>query len=100
MPLSLIFSYTFTVPKSAIDEYGHVNNVIYVQWMQDAAVRHAESIAEYSQPENTGWFAREHRVEYLAPAYEGEEIEIRTWLAVAKRSRAHRKYEFVRKADG
>ena len=100
MSPSSIFSYTFTVPESAIDEYGHVNNVIYVQWMQDAAVRHPESIPEYKQPENTGWFAREHRIEYLAPAFAGEEIEVRTWIAEAKRSRAQRKYEFIRKADG
>jgi acyl-CoA thioester hydrolase len=39
MPPLSIFSYTFTVPQSAIDEYGHVNNVIYVQWMQDAAIQ-------------------------------------------------------------
>jgi len=100
MPNSPIFTFSLTVPQSAIDDYGHVNNVIYVQWMQDAAIRHAESIAEYKPIENTGWFAREHRVEYLAPAFLGEEIEVRTWLADAKGSRAHRKYEFVRKADG
>jgi len=95
-----IFTYTLTVPHSAIDEYGHVNNVIYLQWMQDAAMRHPESIAEYKQPENTGWFAREHRIEYLSPAYVGDEIEIRTWISEIKRVRAIRKYEFVRKVDG
>jgi acyl-CoA thioester hydrolase len=74
--------------------------VIYVQWMQDAAIRHPESIPEYRQPDNTGWFAREHRIEYLAPAHLGDEIEVRTWIADSKRVRAQRKYEFVRKADG
>jgi acyl-CoA thioester hydrolase len=100
MPPLSIFSYTFTVPQSAIDEYGHVNNVIYVQWMQDAASRHPEAITGYKQPENTGWFVREHRIEYLAPAYQGDEIEVRTWVTEMKRVRAQRKYEFVRKADG
>lgn len=100
MPPLPIFTYSLTVPQSAIDEYGHVNNVIYVQWMQEAAIRHPESIPEYRQPENTGWFAREHRIEYLAPAYLGDEIDVRTWIADSKRVRAQRKYEFVRKADG
>jgi acyl-CoA thioester hydrolase len=95
-----IFTYTLTVPQNVIDEYGHVNNVIYLQWMQDAAMRHPESISEYKQPENTGWFAREHRIEYLSPAYAGDEIEIRTWISEIKRVRAIRKYEFVRKIDG
>lgn len=99
MPPLPIFSFTFTVPKSAIDEYGHVNNVIYVQWMQDAATRHPQAIPEFIQPENTGWFAREHRIEYLLPAFEGDELEVRTWIADMKRVRAQRKYDFTRKSD-
>ena len=87
MPYLAVLTYTFTVPQSAIDEYGHVNNVIYVQWMQDAAIRHGEAITEYQLAENTGWFAREHRIEYLAPAYAGDEIEVRTWLVEMKRVR-------------
>lgn len=99
MPPLSILTYSFIVPQSAIDEYGHVNNVIYVQWMQDAGRRHPEAIPEFKQPENTGWFAREHRIEYLAPAFLGDEIEVRTWIAEWKRVRAQRRYEFIRKAD-
>ena len=95
-----IFTYTLTVPQSVIDEYGHVNNVAYVQWMQEAAIRHGESMPEYKHPENTGWFVREHRIEYLSPAYLGDEIEVRTWASEMRRVRAQRKYEFIRKADG
>lgn len=94
-----IFSYSFIVPENVIDENGHVNNVAYVQWMQDAAIRHPEAIG-YKNPENTTWYAREHRIEYLLPAFLGEELEVRTWLSEIKRVRAHRKYEFIRKADG
>src|SRR5512144_2231334 len=100
MPPTPISTYTFTVPASAIDEYGHVNNVIYVQWMQEAAVRHAESMPEFRQPEGKGWYVREHRIEYLSPAYLGDEIEVRTWVREWRRVRAHRKYEFIRKGDG
>lgn len=100
MPYSAIFSYSFTIPESVIDENGHVNNVAYVQWMQDAAIRHPESVTEYKPPENTTWYAREHRVEYLLPAFLGEEIEVHTWISEVKRVRARRKYEFVRKSDG
>lgn len=95
-----IFSYSFTIPENVIDENGHVNNVAYVQWMQDAAIRHGESITEYKPAQNTTWYAREHRIEYLLPAFLGEEIEVRTWLTEIKRVRVHRKYEFIRKADG
>ena len=44
MPTSPTYSKIITIPKSAIDENGHVNNVAYVQWMQDIAVEHYASI--------------------------------------------------------
>ena len=100
MPPVSIFTYSFSVPQFAIDNYGHVNNVIYLQWMQDAALRHPESVPEYKLPENTGWYAREHRIKYLSPAYLGDEIEVRTWIAEFKRVGGIRRYEFVRKVDG
>ena len=100
MPPLSSFSYTFAIPQDSIDDYGHVNNVVYLQWMQDAAKRHPDAIPGYKQPENTGWFAREHRIEYLTPAYHGDEIEVHTWIAEFRRVRAQRKYEFIRKADG
>ena len=46
------------------------------------------------------WVARSHLIEYLMPAFAGEEIEIRTWIESVRRVRSLRKYEFVRKSDG
>ena len=101
MPISAIYSRIITVPSNSIDENGHVNNVAYVQWMQDIAVEHYESIGgiEAQGPDAT-WVIREHKIEYLLPAFAGEEIEIRTWVENIRRVRLLRKYEFVRKADG
>jgi acyl-CoA thioester hydrolase len=102
MPLSPIYSKTFTIPANAIDENGHVNNVAYVQWMQDIAVEHYESIGGTNPMQLMGatWVVREHRVEYLLPAFSGEEIEIKTWVENVRRVRSLRKYEFVRRSDG
>jgi acyl-CoA thioester hydrolase len=100
MPPPTIYIKTITISKDSIDENGHVNNVAYVQWMQDIAVEHYSSIGgiEAQGPEST-WVVREHRVEYLLPAFEGEEIEVRTWVENIRRVRSLRRYEFVRKAD-
>jgi acyl-CoA thioester hydrolase len=101
MPLSTTYTKTITVPQTAIDENGHVNNVTYVQWMQDIAVEHYSSIGGIeAQGSDATWVVREHQVEYLLPAFAGEEIEIRTWVENIRRVRSLRKYEFVRKADG
>ena len=53
-----------------------------------------------AQGPDATWVVREHKVEYLLPAFAGEEIEIRTWVENIRRVRSLRKYEFVRKADG
>ena len=42
--IEAVFSYEFVIPAAAVDANGHVNNVMYVQWMQDAAVRHYEAM--------------------------------------------------------
>ena len=100
MPISSIYSKLIKIPKSAIDENGHVNNVAYVQWMQDIAVEHYASIGGIeAQGNDSTWVVREHRIEYLLPAFANEEVEIRTWVENIRRVRSLRKYEFVRKSD-
>src|SRR5690606_34623473 len=100
MPLSSIYTKLIKIPRSAIDENGHVNNVMYVQWMQDIAVEHYASIGGLEeQGNNSTWVVREHKVEYFLPAFADEEIEIRTWVENIRRVRSLRKYEFVRKSD-
>lgn len=101
MPISTIFVKIITIPSSAIDGNGHVNNVVYVQWMQDIALEHYTSIGgiEAQGPDAT-WVIRKHSVEYLLPAFEGEEIEVRTWVEDMRKVRSLRMYEFVRISDG
>jgi acyl-CoA thioester hydrolase len=100
MPISLPYSKIFTIPQSAIDENGHVNNVTYVQWMQDIAVEHYASIGGIqAQGPDATWVVRSQSIEYFLPAFQGEEIEIKTWVANIQRVRSKRMYEFIRKAD-
>lgn len=101
MPLTPIYIKTITIPESVIDENGHVNNVAFVQWMQDIAVEHYSFLGglEVQKPFGT-WFIREHKVEYLLPAFAGDKIEIRTWVENAHRVQSLRKYEFARESDG
>ena len=97
-----IYRYTFTVPTEALDQNGHVNNVHYVQWMQEAAVRHYESMGGVPPTQAIGatWVVRSHHVDFLSPAFAGDQIEVRTWVANLRRVRSLRKYEFVRVSDG
>lgn len=101
MPISPPYTKTIIIPSSAIDENGHVNNVVYVQWMQDIAVEHYASIGGIeAQGADSTWVIRKHSVEYFLPAFAGEEIEVRTWVEDLRKVRSLRMYEFVRKSDG
>ncbi|MFA7159038.1 MAG: acyl-CoA thioesterase, partial [Kiritimatiellia bacterium] len=97
-----LFRHRFVVPQSAADGNGHVNNVVYIQWMQDAAIRHADSCGgtEAARAAGGAWLARSHKVEYLSPAYPGDTLEAATWVAWFHRTRSLRQYRFTRVSDG
>jgi acyl-CoA thioester hydrolase len=97
-----IFSYRFIIPDNANDANGHVNNIAYVQWMQDVAIRHSDAqgcTAEKYQQLGSSWVVRSHLIEYLQPAFAGEEVETLTWVCNMKRTRSLRRYRFFRCAD-
>ncbi len=95
------YQYTFEVGPDAIDENGHVNNVEYVRWMQEAATRHAEamgSLAALADLDAT-WVVREHDIKYFQPAFAGDRIGVQTWIENFRKVRSLRRYRFV-KLDG
>ncbi len=96
-----IYRHTFVVPKDAEDANGHVNNVVYVQWMQDVAIMHSSAVggSEAMRASGCTWVVRSHKVEYLSPAYAGDCIEASTWVANVQRARSLRQYRFVRTSD-
>ena len=90
------------VPASAIDANGHVNNVQYVQWMQDAAMHHSAALGwpqeRYAAMGRT-WIIRSHTIEYLHSAYAGDALTVYTWVADFQKIRTLRKFRFHRPAD-
>ena len=96
-----IYGQEITVPQSAVDLNGHVNNVVYVQWMQDVAVLHSEAVGGTRAMHAAGgtWVVHSHKVEYLWPSFAGEEIVALTWVKSFRRVRSVRRYRFYRKSD-
>src|SRR5687768_18244043 len=96
------FQYEFDVPASAIDGNGHVNNVEFVRWMQDAAVAHSDAVGCTTATTAAGatWVARSHHIEYKRPAFAGDRIRVVTWVKNARRAFSLRKYRFERVNDG
>jgi len=96
-----VYKHEFTVSESVVDQNDHVNNVVYVQWMQDVAVLHSESTGGIRAAEEAGgtWVVRSHNIEYLNPAFAGDEVIALTWVEKFQRVRSFRRYHFIRKND-
>lgn len=97
-----ICKHKIIVTEDSIDENGHANNVNYIQWMQDAAVLHSTAQgwdADKYELTGTTWVVRSHYVEFLLPAFVGDNITILTWVSNIKRIRSLRKYKFIRESD-
>tara|TARA_B110000027_G_C16095023_1_gene290366 strand:- start:79 stop:474 length:396 start_codon:yes stop_codon:yes gene_type:complete len=77
---SEIFELQIIVPPSAIDEMNHVNNVVYLKWIQDVAKKHWESKIDTTIKESFVWVALNHYLEYSSPAFENDDLILRTWI--------------------
>jgi acyl-CoA thioester hydrolase len=69
-----------SVAPADIDEQGHVNNVVYLRWAQEAAIAHWQALAPPEAQQNTGWVVVRHEIDYHAPARANEEVIARTWV--------------------
>jgi acyl-CoA thioester hydrolase len=100
--MTRIHVHTFAVPPAAIDVNGHVNNLEYLRWMQDAATAHSTAVGwpyERYAREGAGWFVRSHSIEYLHPARAGETLSALTWVAGFGTGSSPRRYLFWRAQD-
>lgn len=100
--MAAIFHFAHAVRDDEIDAViGHVNNLAYLKWMQTAAMAHSAAQGwptEAYAKLGAGWVVPSHQIEYLRPAFPGDEIVVRTWVADFKKVTSLRRYEIVRGA--
>jgi acyl-CoA thioester hydrolase len=95
-----VFDMAFTAAPEHIDVLGHVNNAVWVQWMEQIAVAHWEAVADPAHKDAYYWVVVRHEIDYLRAAYEGDRIVGRTWVGEApKGAKFDRHLEFTG-ADG
>ncbi|MDC8005977.1 thioesterase family protein [Aureisphaera galaxeae] len=95
-----VFKHRFKVPSSAIDVRNHVNNLAYLQWCLDAAESHWEQNASEEMRSQYVWYVLNHNIDYKASAFEGDELEIKTWVAYAEGVKSERHYEILNANTG
>lgn len=84
------------VRRYELDTLGHVNNAVYVSYLEQAAIEHAEQtgFSEARLREVGGVFVvRRHEIDYLGAALAGDELTVTTWPEMLHGPRAIRRYE-------
>jgi acyl-CoA thioester hydrolase len=91
-----VFEHRITAKAEHIDELGHVNNAVWVQWIQEVALGHWYSVADPAHQDDYIWVVVRHEIDYLRAVVEGETVTGRTWVGeAAKGARFDREMEFV-----
>jgi acyl-CoA thioester hydrolase len=79
------FEITLTVLPADIDQQNHVNNTVYLRWVQDVATAHWNAAAPETMRDAIGWVVLRHEIDYKTPACLGDEVVLRTWVGQATR---------------
>jgi len=94
------FEMPVQVAEGDLDQLGHVNNIVYVRWVQDVAVAHWQSAATPEEQARVAWVVLRHEIDYHAPALLGDTLNIRTWVGKASGLRFERHTAVIRPSDG
>lgn len=76
----MTFTRTFTALPEHIDELGHVNNAVWLQWCQDIAGAHWQAVAPAEQQAALVWVVTRHEIDYRGNVRAGESVEARTFI--------------------
>lgn len=75
-----IYEKKITVEEKNLDKQKHVNNVQYVQWVQDVAEEHWEVRASEEQKAKVIWVVVRHEIDYKKEAFLGDNISLQTYV--------------------
>ena len=94
------FSRTITAGPGDIDELGHVNNAVWVRWIQDIAVAHWHAVASPEHHDAYFWVVTRHEIDYRGNVVEGETVTGETWVSNPPRGARFDRHMRFTGADG
>jgi acyl-CoA thioester hydrolase len=98
-PAPQAFEVLLPVQPADLDQLGHVNNVTYLHWVQEAATAHWQAVAPAADQAKVLWIVLRHEIDYLHQAFLGDSIVARTWVGKGTRVRFERFTELLRASD-
>jgi acyl-CoA thioester hydrolase len=97
------YTWRLQVRTYEIDQFGHVNNTVYPNWLEEAATRASADAGyplEWYLDRGYYWLVRKWTIRYLQPAFYGDELDITTWVSAFHRVHSPREYVVTRVSDG
>lgn len=94
------YTSTITAGPEDIDILGHVNNAVWVKWIQDVAVAHWHAIAAPGHHEAYIWVITRHEIDYRGSVVEGETVTAETWVQEPPKGARFNRYMKFTGADG
>ncbi len=98
------FIWQVSVMAADIDSYQHVNNSVYILWLDECARQNSKAVGidpDTASEFGFGMAVRDSHVTYLAAAYLGDEVWVANWMTKNDgRLRATRQFQMIRKSDG
>ncbi len=93
--MSAHFCQSFTARPADIDELGHVNNTVWVAWIQDLATAHWQAAARPKDLDEVFWVVVRHEIDYRGNIALGENVTGETWIdGSAKGAKSDRRVDF------
>lgn len=80
IPPSDAFTVAFDVEPEHLDQLDHVNNVVYLSWVQDVAIAHWSELASDDLQSTMFWVVVRHEIDYLRSLVLGDGVEVTTWV--------------------
>ncbi|WP_188054001.1 acyl-CoA thioesterase [Sphingosinithalassobacter sp. CS137] len=75
------FTTRITAGSGDIDELGHVNNAVWVKWIQDVAIAHWDAVAPPEHRRAYVWVVTRHEIDYRGNVRDGEAVTAETWVS-------------------
>jgi acyl-CoA thioester hydrolase len=94
-----IFEHNFLVTTKDIDDLNHVNNVVYVKWMDEVAFEHWSFLTKENPLPEYIWVVLRHEIDYIKQAVLGDKIIVKTWVGETKGFKSERYMEFYKNDD-
>ena len=93
------FRHPLQIISSDIDTLGHVNNVVYLRWVQEAAEAHWNSLTSISERTELAWVVIRHEIDYYQSAKPTDDLYAQTWVETSEGVKSIRIVEICSQAE-